>query len=644
MSKTFLAVIAFLVFSQHSFSQTLFTYGNQSVSADEFLKAYHKNNTQPVADKHKAMKDYLDLYINSKLKVQEAYDRRYDTLPQVKVEVNNLRNQIIESYMSDPETMNRLTKEAFQRSLKDIHVGHIFVPVANNDDTASARAKIDAAYSRLQKGENFSAVAVQTSADPGVAANKGDIGWITVFTLPYSIENIIYAIPAGKISPVIHSKAGYHIFKNLGERPAVGKMKAKQILLAFPPGSDDAAKKQIANRADSIYKRIMAGEDFSKLASMFSNDYLTSITGGSMPDFGVGQFDPVFESKVWALKKDGEVSKPFLTAHGWHIVKRSSAVPVVTDPADKTNEQGLRQRINQDQRWVASREVIYKKVIKEAGLKKADYNDAVLWAFSDSLIDRKPAGAGNTITDQTVVFTLGDSILKAGDWINYARGNRYKTNGSGLKKYDELRDEFANAVAFKYYRDHLERFNSDFRDQMNEFKDGNLFFEIMQREIWNRSNSDTAELRALFNANKHKYNWAQSADAVIFFCSNKDVAQKLHDQVKKTPSKWSEYVDALTEQVVIDSARFEWAQIPNKNKMLPVAGMITTPVVNTTDNTVSFAYVIKVYPKPMPRTFEEAKGLVVNDYQNVLEAQWVKQLKEKYPVTVNEKLFQEISK
>ena len=112
-------------------SQTLFTYGKYSADAKDFLRAYNKNNSQTTGNKAKAIRDYLELYINSRLKIQEAYERGFDTLPQIKSEVETLRGQIIENYMSDPEAINRLTKEAFQRSLKDIHVGHIFISFTN---------------------------------------------------------------------------------------------------------------------------------------------------------------------------------------------------------------------------------------------------------------------------------------------------------------------------------------------------------------------------------------------------------------------------------------------------------------------------------------------------------------------------------
>ena len=643
MKKNWLLVTYLFLATSTTFSQTLFTYGNHSVSANEFLRAYNKNNLQAATNKSTAMREYLDLYINSRLKIREAYDRGLDTLPQLKNEVENLRNQIIESYMSDPETMNRLVKEALERSKKDIHAGHIFIAIPNND-TVAAYSTAQAAYARLKKGEDFLKVAQEVSQDPGVKANKGDIGWITVFTLPYFFENKIYSLRPGTYSGIVRSKSGYHLFKNIGERKALGKMKARQILLAYPPDADDSTKKRVARRADSLYKRILAGEDFGKLATAYSNDYLTAVTGGNMPDFGVGQYDAEFESKVWTLSKDGAVTKPFATSHGYHIVKRVSVSPVITDAANKMNEQELRTRINQDQRWKASREVIFEKVIKQAGYQQAAYKPADLWAYTDSLLDRRPLGNGASIKPDTRIFKIGDTAAKASDWIIFAQAFRMKQDGSGRRPYEDVMNDYVHSVVFQYYRDHLEQYNDEFRYQMNEFKDGNLFFEIMQQEIWNRAHSDSAELKALYETNKAKYNWNKSADAVVFFCADQAVAKSLYDKLKKKPQSWKDEVELVGDKVVADSARYEWQQIPNKNKAIPVNGMITTPVVNVTDNTVSFAYIIKTYPQTMPRTYEEAKGLVVNDYQSLLEAQWIKKLREKYPVKVNEQVFSSISK
>lgn len=646
MRKIFLIIALTAVYTSAS-TQALFTYGKYAVSAKDFLKAYNKNNPQASGDKAKAVREYLDLYIKSKLKIQEAYNRHYDTLPQIAQEVENLRMQISENYMTDPQVSNRLSLEAFQRSLKDIHVAHIFISfknAANMIDTVTAEKKKNEVLDHLQKGEDFQKVAQEYSDDPAVKNNNADLGYITVFTLPYEFENAIYGTAAGKYSAVVRSRAGYHIFKNLGERKAVGKIKAQQILLAFPPGATDEVKKQVGRTADSVYKKIMAGENFNRLASLLSNDYISGAAGGMMPDISVGQFEPAFEAMLWSLPKDGAVSKPFLTAHGWHIVKRIALKPVVTDPNDKLNQQDLLQKLMTDNRWKTSRDFIYGEITKKAGYKKYPYDDAALWNMSDSVLDLKPMTSGWAIKATTPLFSIGDSIYNANAWVQYANTYRYKQDGTGAKPWDQVREEWLQYSMKEYYRQHLEDFNEDFRYQMQEFRDGNLFFEIMQQEIWNKAQADSAGLLQLYERNKSNYTWNKSADAVMFYCPDEVTAKEAYNQVKANPANWRSVAALYAEKIVSDSSRYEWEQLPNADKVTPAAGMVLAPVVNKSDNTASFAYIINAYPKPMQRTYAEAKGLVINDYQEQLEKQWNEALMKKYPVKIDEKILSDISK
>jgi peptidyl-prolyl cis-trans isomerase SurA len=649
MNKKFLAAVIACLIMLAASSQTLFTYGKNAVSSKEFLRAYNKNNTQPVTNKAKAIDDYLQLYIKSRLKIKEAYDRGYDTLPHLKQEVENLRNQIADNYMTDPDVMNKMKAEAFQRSQKDVRAAHIFIAFRKDNssplDTDAANKKRDEVLMRLQKGEDFMKVAQELSDDPSAKTNKGDLGFITVFTLPYEFENAIYNTPAGKYAAPVRSKMGYHIFKKISERKAAGKIKAQQILLAIPPGSDDKTKKQIAARADSLYKRIIAGDNFNLLAGSFSNDYISAVAGGTMPEISVGQFDPSFEAVLWSLAKDGAVSKPFQTTHGWHILKRVSRKSVVTDVNNKTNMQEIQQRITTDGRWKTSDKFIYDKVVAKAGFKKFTYDDAAMWAMADSVLDLKPMTTlGYTIKATTPMFSIGESVYDATAFVNYANLYRYKQDGSGAKPHTDVRDEWINYSIVQYYKQHLEDFNEDFRNQMTEFADGNLFFEIMQQEIWNKAQSDTAALVNQYEKNKKNYVWKQSADAVLFFCADQNTAKAVYDKVKASPANWKTITDQFGEKVIADSSRYEWNQLPNLGTATPKAGSVLSPLINTNDNTASFAYVINVYAQPTPRSYAEAKGLVINDYQILLEQQWDEQLRKKYPVVIDQKILAEISK
>jgi peptidyl-prolyl cis-trans isomerase SurA len=643
--RSLFVAVALLV-SASSFSQTLFTYGKKSVGASEFLKAFNKNNTTAGNNKVKAINEYLTQYIKSKLRMAEAYERRYDTLTHIKMEVGNLRSQIAENYMSDPELINRMTKEAFDRSLKDVRFSHIFISFTNAAgamDTLSATTKKNDLLKRLAKGEDFGTLAQQFSDDAASKATKGDAGFITVFTLPYEFENAIYNTAVGKYSSAIRSKSGFHIFKKTEERKAVGKIKAQQILLAIQPGSDEASRKAIAAKADSLYKELVKGAAFSQLAVTFSNDYISAANSGIMSEIGVGQYDGAFEKALWALSKDGAISKPFQTAHGWHILKRISLKPVVTIATDKANQQELQQKVMADGRWRASKDFIYAKIASSGRYKKLAYSDGGLRAFADNQLDLKPMN-GIEFSSTTKLFTIGDTSYDATSLINYGKSFRYKNDGTGVKTLDQLMDEWTKNAMYTYYKAHLEDFNEEFNGQMKEFMDGNLFFEIMQQEVWNKAQADSVALASLYNNNKKNYQWKQSADAVIFFCSDSVTARQLFTAIKTNPLDWKNAVAQYPETVIADSSRYEWEQLPNLNKSIPRPGMITTPLVNRNDNTVSFAYIIATYPQPMQRSYTEAKGLVINDYQAVLEKKWDDALSKKYPAVVNKKVLAAISK
>lgn len=645
MRKYWLALLFFTICLPGVYSQTLFTYGPYKSDAAEFIRAFNKNNQQASGPKAKAMQEYLDLYINSRLKIQEAYDRGYDTLPQIRAEVENLRNQIVENYMSDPEAINRLTREAFQRSQKDIHTAHIFISFTNSagvTDTAAARGKLEEVTSRLAKGENFLAVAQQFSDDPSAKTNKGDIGYITVFILPYELETLVYNTPAGKYSKPYASKAGYHIFKNLGERKALGAIKLQHILLAFQPGIDEAGKQKIARQADSLYQQIIKGADFGRLAAQYSSDYVSAANMGNLPDITVGEYEPDFEKIVWGLPRNGAVSKPFATSYGYHIVKRISLTPVVSNANDEANKSAIQQKVRTDDRWKTARDHIYTQVKTKAGMQRSGYTDASLWAFSDSALDGKPSHSN--LRASSPLFTIGKKEYTAADWLNYVRGNRFKADRSGVKTYAELMGEFTKGSMYQYYRDNLEDFNPEFRSQMTEFRDGNLFFEIMQQEVWNKTQADSAALLSLYEKNKSNYKWKPGADAVIFFCSDAATANTLAAQLRKNPSEWRTEVAKVSERVVSDSGRYEWPQVPGVGKMAPKAGSLTNVVVNETDRTSSFAYILDVHAEPSIRSFNEARGLVMNDYQVLVEAEWMKALRKKYPVNIDKNVLARISK
>ena len=298
--------------------------------------------------------------------------------------------------------------------------------------------------------------------------------------------------------------------------------------------------------------------------------------------------------------------------------------------------------MDQSDRIATTKSALSAKVLKSAGYKRDDYKETDLWAFSDSVMNYAKGLRNDNVNYATPLFELGTKTVTASDWISFAQTFRFKSDGSGVKPYPQVWDEFVEAMAIDYYQNHLEYYNDDFRQQINEFRDGNLFFEIMQAKVWGPAQTDSAGLVNYYNRNRNKYNWTKSADAVIFYASDEASAKIFLEQLKKSPSSWHQLGNNFSEKIAADSGRFELTQIPNSSQQVLSAGRITRPVINKADQTASFAYVLKVYDKGGVRSFTEARGLVINDYQAALEKSWLADLEKKYPVKMNQKVVDDI--
>ena len=641
---TIIPLIPFL-FAYTVQSQTLFTYGNKAVSKAEFLRAYGKNNTgqKPTEQSYR---DYLELYTKFKIKVQAARDLRLDTLPSLGAELQNFRSQVAESFLNDEGSINELIDEAFVRGLKDIRIAHIFVR-AGNDDSAtqvqSARNKINKAYEALKQG-SFEQVALEYSEDPAVKSNKGVIGWITVFVLPYAVENTVYNMPVGQYSKPFRSSNGFHIFKNIEERKAIGRLKAAQILLAVSP--DGVKKQQDDAKAitDSILTALQKGADFKSLALKFSSDNLSYQNGGELPEFGVGRYDAVFETAAFALQKDGEISKPVLTEFGYHILKRLQRIPAQVDKSDEKWRESVRQLIIQSDRMEVARQKLLKNIQQKANFRKFPYNQKNLWRLTDSVLGNKKIPQLADINSNTPLFAFARQTLRVRDWQNYLESIRGIQSLVTGKKNEEILQQFIETSTLDYYRNHLEEFNPELVYQMNEFKEGNLLFEVMQRKIWDPASLDSAALIGFYAKNKARYWWEHSADAIIFTCNDSVTAENLKAALKSDFSAWKKAVDDSNGSIQADSGRFELGQIPVVERTNFTEKLITASVKNEADNSTTFAYIIKLYNKREPRNFADARGFVINDYQEYLENKWIADLKKKYPIKVNEAVFRTLPK
>jgi peptidyl-prolyl cis-trans isomerase SurA len=365
------------------------------------------------------------------------------------------------------------------------------------------------------------------------------------------------------------------------------------------------------------------------------------MSGGVMPEFGVAKYSPDFEDKVFALQKDGDISQPFQTQFGYHIVKRISKTDI---PQDRNNENylyTLKQQVLGDSRIRSAKEKFLNDILKKLNYKKnTTFKEADLWKLTDSFVVANKKIALPGLTANSVLFSINNQNIKVNDWLTFIKNYKATTSNPG-EADQEIFSKYISTVAIDNYKKKLPVFNPEFKYQLEEFKDGNMLFEVMQRNVWDKASNDSIGLKNYYDQHKTKYTWNQSADAVLISCSNEKAANDVAQQIKKGKS-WKQVAEENISQVQTDSGRYELTQIPAKPNTKFIEGMITDPLVNENDGTATLVKILKIYPPNQQRNFEEARGLVINDYQNFLEEKWIEQLKKKYPVKVNEKVFQSI--
>ncbi len=621
-------------------SQTLITYGNNSISKEDFLKAYNKNKTTE-GNKEQQLREYVTLYTNFKLKVKAAIEMGLDTSAQLKEDVLNFRRQIEENYLKDEASFNALYNEAFQRIQEDRHVLHFSIMVDSNTspkDSVQAIKNINAAFQNLSTGNiNYDSIAAVCHV------KFSDFGFVTAFSLPYQYENIVYGLSVGETSKPYRSKKAWHLFKVVDQRKSIGKWKIAQILFSFPPNADNKTKQSIQKKADSVYRLLKQGAEFSSLARDYSDDKLTYLNKGEVPEFSTGKFQYSFEKEVFKLTTDGEVSMPFQTDFGIHIVKRISVTPTSTNKTDDALQFELKQQLSQDERINISKEKFARDVKIQTGFRVvATIKESDLFSCADS-VKQHPAEDYDysklPISNKTIIAFKKEKVTGK-EWLEFVRD--YTSNSETNKEETSavLWEKYKSAAALNYYRKHLTETNADFRYQIQEFKEGNMLFEIMEKKVWSQAAIDSVGLRKYFDDHRQQYKWLSSADVLLMTCSSEKLAQETIQNLK-SGINWRTLIETKQSELQADSGRFELAQLNSIDN--PTPGQFSL-ITKNEDGTVSFMRYNTIYSAGELRDFENSRGAVINEYQTIVENKWLNELRKKYPVKINESVFQSIIK
>ncbi len=620
----------------------LFSVAGKPVHASEFMYIYSKTNRDKADFSKASLEEYLDLYTKFKLKVQRARDLKLDTIPTLKQELEGYRQQLADSYLLDKAVTDKLIKEAYDRSKQDLSISHIMVGLRKNAtsrDTLLAYKKIMSAKSKLDGGADFVAVANEVSDDKTVKKNNGNIGY---FTSPfpngfYAFETAAYQLKKGDYSNPVRTPLGYHIIKLDDIRSARGEIEVAHILIR----KDTPDAEKVIN---DIHKELSEGGNFEDIAISKSQDTKTAANKGYVGFFGISTYEKVFEDAAFSIAKDGDISAPFLSQAGWHIIKRISKKPV---PEYEKAKPRLKTKIQKDSRFeIAKKEIVeqikeennfvenIEPVKKFAGTLGKDFNTFSWRAPADKSSEK--------------IFTLGNTSYTLGDFTDYlgtASRQRMKyasTLPSEVAK--KLYETFVMETCLKYEERNLEKKYPDFKALMREYREGILLFEITKQEVWDKASQDTTGLANFYNKNKNKYKWKERAMITQYSVKDYVNAGKIQKALQKNTSQ--EVLQKFNKEknmVSVKELTLERGRDEKLDAMEWKAGNVSKVALDKATKSATFFKIEKILPAG-DKKLEDARGYVVADYQDFLEKQWIEELKDAYDVKINKKTFKNLIK
>jgi peptidyl-prolyl cis-trans isomerase SurA len=649
--KNIFLTLSLSLFSLFAYNQennkVLMTIGGRDITTEEFLRVYNKNSNITSETEKKSIDDYLDLFINFKLKVIEAENLGYDTAKAFINELSGYKGQLAQPYLQVNEPEEKLIKEAYYRTIYEVRASHIMVRLPKDAppaDTLAAYNKIMAWRNRINAGEPFEKVQKESLTDPREAGSDGDLGYFSAFRMVYPFECAAYNTPVGNLSMPVRTNYGYHIIKVTDFRPERGSVKISHIMTRLNPNCTEPEKQAAREKIEKALTELNNGAKWDSVVQKYSENPVTIKQNGEIGWLKSGKAPELFLDECFKLEPNQHTGV-IETEGGFHIALVEEKKPVQTFEEIKND---LKSKIENDAERMSSASKSAEDYLKKKyGCSVNSNTTHSLISLLDSNIyaQKWNASVAKNLTDPLI--TVGNKNYTLFDYAQYI--SKLGKSATRKKSYDQIVDNnieaFASQCIQQYAIERLEVENLDFKYLLKEYHDGILLFNLTNDTIWKKAQEDSTGLQAFYNT-AEKYKWNPRIVTKVYEYSDSLFTSKLPSVVKKQikGKKGNEFVMASlcpkdsipcvtvkdkTYEKSIDAFadKLEWKKgsylsLKDKNKWY-------------------FYYVTNILPSDIKK-LNEARGLYIADYQNYLENLWVKRLREKYPVKINQGVYNEV--
>ncbi len=622
----------------------LLTINSNPVYSSDFTKVFNKNLDLVVEESQKNVAGYLDLFIDYKLKITEAYAQELDKNQQYIKEFKKYEDQLAKKYIYDKRVVSKLVEEAYDRSLEEINAEHILVLSNLNDspnDTLKAYNKIKEAHVKALKGENFTSLVIEYSEEPGAKKSKGKLGYFTAFQMVYPFENTAYNTKVGEISQITRTSFGYHIIKINDRRKKKPKINVSHIMIF---SNKDKKAEDPEERINELYAMIMQGEPFEKIAKQFSEDKNTGVKGGQLKTFGPGDLKaPKFENAAYSIKNEGEIIAPIQSAFGWHIIRLNEKFSI---PSFEEQKDDIEKKVKGGARALVVTQAINKKIIKKYGFKEGESYISYFNNFvNDSILSRKWTYSSIPLTENQILFTIGDHDVTYTDYAEYLRDNQ-KTIKKYINKESLLIDmyvKFKNETLKNYFKERLEVENTEYATIINDYRNGLLVYDVMNKNIWQIAKTDSTGLKDYYEKTKNNYKWKKRLDVDIYSSSDEITTKQVQTLLMRgeesaTIKKQINSDGKINVITVSDVFEIDQSELPED--LIPEKGVSDIKLNDGFYVVVNIKEVIE----PTLKEFDEVRGTVISDFQTEIEKKWMQSLRDKYEVKINNKSLKKLKK
>lgn len=629
---------------------TLLKVEHNEITVAEFERVFNKNASVsgPEAE-NKSVEEYMEMYINFKLKVREAENLQMDTAVHFQKELGQYVSQLEQPYLTDSDYIDELIKEGYERSQIDLRASHIMVALdedAPPADTAEAYKKAYKVYKEAQTGVDFDELAREKSEDPSVNQNNGDLGWFSAFRMVYEFENAAFNTPVGEVSKPVRSKFGYHVIKVKNKREAMPEMKAAHIMIKHEAGSEDDENSKAKNQIEDIHQKLTNGEDFATLAKRYSDDKGSAQRGGTLPAFTTGRMVPEFEEAVYHLEHKGQITRPFKTDFGWHIAVLLERTPKGTFEEEKED---IRRKVERDNRGADSQKRLALKLEEEYGVKIKSKHIKALEEHLDSAYfagDRENSPLHNT-GSKTIMqwkdkeYGSGKIELTKSDFAQYLLEVKTKNQKDPETFLCEAFDDFKVNQMLEFEKSILHKKYPEFGALKNEYREGILLFSLMDEKVWRKANMDSVGLEAFYEEQKSDYTWPRRYDLTTYIAEDENAANEIYNLIESGNSD-SSIISKLNENSSL-GVKVKNALVAEDHELLQKAGNSNPGTSKIKEGGEWYVITVNEVLEPRVKTLDESRGAVTSDYQDYLENEWLKELREKYEFTVNQKQLKLLS-